>query len=307
MKVKNKWVDTYLAKERISDFSKNSIDKKKVIFKPGTSYIDYLISKNKYEHSNRYIFSPTAFGLKNGEMYYNTYYLMEHDLQYGFTDRFSFTFGTTIIFLPFYVMPMYTFPLNQKSRIAIGNLFLYIYEGQFWGNLSYGLYTHGTTENNFSAGIGIWTYPVYESYYGLNISTNYHNRTDIKTSPVFNLSAQIKISPRAYFLTENYAFTMYTGKNTFYDPDNTGTGPLEHYTQNHKSIFGLTGVRLVRRKNPLASWQFSLLYILIQHGPVPDKYEDPAWDTYMYHEEDDFDFLPLPIIGYSRKFIRPGK
>lgn len=46
------------------------------------------------EHTSRYFFSPSAYNLKEGELYYNTLYFFLHDIQYGFSDHFSLGMGT---------------------------------------------------------------------------------------------------------------------------------------------------------------------------------------------------------------------
>ncbi|MFC2087050.1 hypothetical protein ACFLSA_02675 [Bacteroidota bacterium] len=286
MRMNHKWLDMQLTKENIRDYSRNSIDKNKVVFKPGTSFISFMISDENYNHISKYLFSPTAFGLKKDELYYNSYYFLEHDFQYGFTDRFSMTFGASFI-LALYITPMYSFPLNDKSSFAIGDLFL-ISGGEFdiWGNLLYGLYTRGSAQRNFSAGLGLWTYPVGDGFIG----------APVKSSPVFNLSAHIKVSQRVYFLTENYAFSMDIKKDTY----NRNLDQLKYYYQNKDILFGLTGFRFVRKKNPLASWQISILHGFMLNGPIPDEYDtNPEWEV--HDRESTIDFAPIPMLSYSRK------
>ncbi len=150
------------------------------------------------EHTSRYFFSPSAYNLKEGELYYNTLYFFLHDIQYGISDNFSIGMGTTLIGIPFYLTPKVSIPLGTKSTLAIGDIFILgTWGSNFFGNLLYGVYTHGTTENNISFGAGLLT-------------TNDNDITREYNSFVLNLSGLAKFSTYVYFVSENYGFQLNT-------------------------------------------------------------------------------------------------
>ena len=126
MKQSKTWVHTHVSKEQIKEYKKDMIDKNKFNFKPGTSIIESVSIKLKLSnyHVNRYVFSPSAFGLKKGDYYYNAYYFLMHDIQYGISENFSMGIGTTIAFVPIYFMPTYTKSINEKSAFAVGDLMM---------------------------------------------------------------------------------------------------------------------------------------------------------------------------------------
>ncbi|MBN1597221.1 MAG: hypothetical protein JW894_02920 [Bacteroidales bacterium] len=159
MLVNSRWVHTHIDRVDIIEYKQDEIDRNRVIFKPGSSYIDYITKGEiAYQHGHRYIFAPSAFNLKEGEFYYTNINIFEHDLQIGLSDNFSLGFGTSAFFFPIHVMPTFTHTINDKSAFAIGDLMIFFPHSDipFFGNLFYGLYTSGTPDNNFSAGLGLW-------------------------------------------------------------------------------------------------------------------------------------------------------
>ena len=205
-----------------------------------------------------------------------------HDIQFGITDRFTLRAGALLL-LPFHCIATYSFPINNKSTIAVGNLFIFLID-DFYGNLTYGIYTHGAEENNLSIGAGFW-------------SPNIFQIGKVNNSPAFNLAGQYKISDHAYFTSENYIFNMYTQHTAYIgDEDNDNEGG---YHTSDGVFFGLSGIKVKSRKNEMKSWQFSLLYIFVKEGKSPDKFRHPPWEGV---NEGKITFIPIPMISYSKKF-----
>ncbi len=63
-------------------------------------------------HNTRYFFAPSAYNLREGELYYNTVYFLLHDIQYGLSDNFSIGIGTSVIGIPIYLTPKVSFPIR---------------------------------------------------------------------------------------------------------------------------------------------------------------------------------------------------
>lgn len=212
MKSNNKWIHTCAEKSNIVEYKYDQFSGKVLIFKGESSYILEIKNATKYFdrklYSNRYLFAPSAFPMKKDLFNYSNITLGLHDLQYGFGNRFSLAFGTTMFFFPVYFMPNYSFPINSNSSFAVGDLFLFsaIDEISFYGNLLYGMYSKGSSENNFSVGLGLWTTPDCEAA--------------AKTiSPAINFSAILKTAYNGYFITEEYLFQYNVNQTAHYVSD----------------------------------------------------------------------------------------
>lgn len=281
IKARGVWIHTFMDKAAVKEFKYSALYEKKIYFEPGTSLMHSKIQLTKNPHNNMYMFSPTSYSLSQGDFYYSTYYLLTHDIQYGITDRFTFRAGADIFFIPFYLLPSYTFPINDKSAFAVGDLLL-ITGDLFAGNLLYGMYTRGNYQNNFTIGAGFWT-------------SNISRLGPTNASPAFNFSAQLKLSGNTYFLTENYGFNLYMDQWIY----NELTDVEEEYARADKILFGLSGIRLISRKNIRRSWQFGLVYVFCFNGKAPDRYNNPGWRR---EGAGKIEIYPVPLIGYSVKF-----
>jgi hypothetical protein len=260
--------------------------------KEATEVLPDSLTQN--EHTTRYFFSPSAYNLKEGEFYYNSLYFFLHDIQYGISDNFSIGMGTTLIGIPFYLTPKLSFPLGEKSTLGIGDMIILgTWGSDFFGNLLYGVYTHGTTENNLSLGSGLF-------------STNTNEITREYNSLVFNLSGLAKISGYVYLVTENYGFRLNTTQNAYYDEYNPSTDELiyfdETFSQKLTIIYGLSGLRFVRKSNDYSSWQFGLTYLLTFFEDVPSKYKQANW--YTSSVDGGSRLIAFPTISYTIKFGR---
>ncbi|MFW5821447.1 MAG: hypothetical protein ACOCWA_09160 [Bacteroidota bacterium] len=246
------------------------------------------------EHISRYFFSPSAYNLKEGELYYNTLYFFLHDIQYGISDYFSLGMGTTLIGIPFYLTPKFSVSLGNKSTLAVGDMIILgTWGSDFFGNLLYGVYTYGTTASNISFGAGLLT-------------TNDNDITREDNSFVLNLSGLGKFSTYVYFVSENYGFQINTTQSAWYDNYNETSMEYTYYNetfpQKQTVIYGLSGLRFVNKNNNVASWQFGLTYIINFFGDIPDEYSRSPWNTNL--NESGTRFIAFPTVSYTFKFGR---
>ena len=290
MKVKSNWFHTHSSLNKVTEYKYDAINKKQVIFKSETSYIDKItepldFTDNKI-YSGRYLFAPSAFGVDKGINSYTNYDIFLQDIQFGISNSFSLGLGTTLFAMPFYVMPTYYHQINEKSAFAIGDLVMFVpyNDFSFFGNLLYGLYTRGNMDNNFSIGIGIWT-------------TTDSDIASETISPTINLSSSIRINDKIQFLTENYYVQMNAETDFHYRPGEiVEEFKDETFSQYINVIGGISGLRFYTQ-NPRNSWQLGLVYYFTIWD-FPDKYDEAGW----YNFKNEIGFMAIPIISYSRKF-----
>ena len=109
-------------------------------------------------HDSRYFFSPSAFGLAQGEGYYGHSYWMMWQAQYGITDELSIGAGTTVIGFPSTLNAKYSFNIKEDINAALG----WFWVGDLFGwapsemgsilNMPYAVVTKGSKENNITLG-----------------------------------------------------------------------------------------------------------------------------------------------------------
>lgn len=145
--------------------------------------------------SSRYFWAPNGYGLARGEAYYQNIWVLYNQVSYGFTDNFSIGVGMVPLFLfagtatPIWVVPKFSIPVN-KDRFNLGTgAFLGTVIGEESGifGLLYGTATIGNRDKNFSFGLA---YGFLDDQWA-----------DI---PVFNVSTMMRLSPKSYFISENY-------------------------------------------------------------------------------------------------------
>ena len=111
-------------------------------------------------HDSRYFFSPSAFGLKEGEGYHSNSYWMLWQAQYGVTDEFSIGGGTTFWGFPATLNAKYSFNIKNDINAAMGWFWvgdLFGWTGSDMGsiiNMPYAVATKGSRENNITLGMG---------------------------------------------------------------------------------------------------------------------------------------------------------
>ncbi len=146
-------------------------------------------------NSSRYLFGPSAFSLKKGEVYYQNTYLVLNSFNYGLTDNFTIGGGFELISTfsgdpTFFITPKYTFPVAEKWRAGAGVFYLTttLGENNFSGlGIGYGILTYGNSDNNATLGMG----------YG-------YGDGEFADIPVFTLSGMKRISRKLGLVTENW-------------------------------------------------------------------------------------------------------
>lgn len=241
------------------------------------------------EHNTRYFFAPSAYNLKEGELYYNTIYFLLHDIQYGLSDNFSIGIGTSVAGIPLYLTPKVSIPVGDKSAFAIGDLLILgTYGTNAVGNLLYGSFSTGGDQGNTTFGVGY-------------LATNESDITGKTSSVVFNLNGMARASSNIYLLTENYFFGINTQQNAYYDSYNQSTDTWiylnEEFNQRYRLWYGVAGIRIISKNKDFVSWQIGLTYVFNFPGKVPDQYSN--WEI---SGSDEFRVIAFPALSYTRKF-----
>jgi len=145
--------------------------------------------------STRYFWSPNAYGLKQGEGYYQNIYVLWNQFTYGVSNNFSIGAGVIPTFLfagaptPVFATLKVSLPVEKdKFNLAAGAIAGTVLGEEVGGfGILYGTSTFGTPDNNLSIGLG----------YGFA-------EGEWATSPLINVSGLFRASARWYVLTENY-------------------------------------------------------------------------------------------------------
>jgi len=143
----------------------------------------------------RYFFSPSSYGLRQGEGYYQNAWIFFNQLTYGFTDNFSMGIGTIPLFLftgsdtPIWLTPKVSIPITEDQFAIGGGALLGTVTGDSGGEygIVYGTSTFGSRDRNLTVGVG----------YG-------YIEDDFADTPAITLSAIIRTGKKGYFITENY-------------------------------------------------------------------------------------------------------
>src|SRR6056297_1068588 len=157
------------------------------------------LREDGYWHENplstRYLFAPSAHGLKKGAGYYQNTWIFLNNVNYGVTNNFSIGAGTVPVFLfgasyfPFWIMPKISIPVSgDQFHLSVGALIGgVIGEDSGGGGLLYGTGTLGDTDRNLTIGLGY--------AYG---------EGEISSTPVINLSGMIRTGRNFFLISENY-------------------------------------------------------------------------------------------------------
>ena len=147
-------------------------------------------------HSSRYFFSPSGYGLRKGEGYYQNAWVLFNQLSYGITDNFSMGMGLIPTFLFGFegTVPLWVTPYkNGKGAFGAGTLFVTSLGDGIGGfGLLYGSNTFGTRDKQFTLGVGL----------------GYSGEGGFSEYPVINASGLIRTSKNWAFVTENYFLTF---------------------------------------------------------------------------------------------------
>jgi hypothetical protein len=113
-------------------------------------------------NSTRNLFSPTGYGLKAGEGYYQNIYVSFNLLNFGITDYFSLGIGTEFISLshglPLLIInPKFSFKLHENLRLGIGSFLIgaHFFNDYSMVGIHHGVLTYGTQDDNISIGGGV--------------------------------------------------------------------------------------------------------------------------------------------------------
>lgn len=256
------------------------------------------------EHHSRYYFSPSAYNLRKNEFYYNTLNFVVHDIQYGFTDNFSFGLGSSVAFLPIYATPKLSFELGEKHHLAIGDLFAY----GSWGineymNLAYGAYTYGSLRKNVTIGAGF-------------MSTNFSGVEGLNNRPVISLAATTDFGRRLFFVTEHYFIPRTTALDGYREQiigqDDWGypiydyqyiTYPMKTFT-----ALGFLGVRFVSKRKNTTAFQFGVGYLTNVYNFSHSELQQEPYNLYEFYAPAwiaDPDFFLIPTMNFTYKFGQP--
>jgi hypothetical protein len=149
--------------------------------------------------SSRYFWGPNGYGLEKGSSYYQNIWVLYNQVSTGVTDNFSIGVGILPLFLfagsptPIWIVPKFSIPVS-KEKVNIGTgaiLGTVLSEDSGFFGLLYETTTFGSRDKNLSAGFG----------YGFS-------RNGWMQRPIINVSAMIRINPKGYFITENYAIPV---------------------------------------------------------------------------------------------------
>ena len=221
-------------------------------------------------HDSRYFFSPSAFGLEQGEGYFGHSYWVMWQAQYGITDELSIGAGITLLGVPGTVNAKYSFSIKEDLNAALGWFWvgdLFGFSGGDMGsliNMPYAVITKGSKENNITLGAAY------------NLATPFDDWRDTEVEPskrlVLNLGGTFRMGRRFAFVFEAWLL----------DP--------MMMTHNEPQIMGGPGIRYFRKINRVTArngagaktWDFQLM-----HFPGMGDDGSPSF---------------MPMFGASQKF-----
>ena len=158
-------------------------------------------------HDTRYFFSPSAFGLEQGEGYFGHTYWMLWQAQFGISDNFSIGGGTTPWGLPATLNGKFSFNIKNDINMAMG----WFWVGDLFGwtnnemgsllNMPYMVVTKGSKENNITLGAA----------YNFATPNEDGRNNEIKPSKrlVLNMGATFRMSRRFAFVFEGWLLNAF--------------------------------------------------------------------------------------------------
>lgn len=150
-------------------------------------------------HSSRHFFSPSGYGLRKGQGYYQNIGLFFNQVSYGVTDNISIGGGIIPVFLfgapfsPAWITPKISFPYrNDQGSFGVGTILGGVLgQGLEGFGVLYAVNTVGNRESQITVGIGM----------------GYGTKSGFVERPTFNISGMRRLSRKWSFVTENYLFT----------------------------------------------------------------------------------------------------
>ena len=144
--------------------------------------------------SSRYLLTPSAIGLRQGQGYYQNSWILFNNVNYGITDHLSIGGGVIPVFLfgsvsvPFWITPKIKLPLESESfHVSAGALIGGAIGESATGGVFYGNSTWGDGNRNLTLGLG----------YAFGAG-------EIETTPVVSISGMIRTGRSIYLVSENY-------------------------------------------------------------------------------------------------------
>ena len=109
----------------------------------------------------------------------------------------------------------------------------------------------------------------------------------------------VKAKDYLYFVSENYLFGYNSVEFAYFRGDGFVNTFEERFNVRDQLLFGISGIRVVRKRNELASWQFGLAYFLQIQGDYPSRYKEAGWDVY---RSPGSNLIAFPMFSYTLKF-----
>lgn len=154
-----------------------------------------------------YFATPSAIGIRKGEIYYHNSMLISHSVQAGITDHVSL--GGGIFLLGVYLNPRATFKINSNLYGGAGLYYFQTfidnkYEG-FNAAVSYGQLTWGTHDFQITGGIGMDVF-------------NTNSGTAFSQQPIFTASGLVRIGRKFALVTDNWIAPIRRSRRLYGSP-----------------------------------------------------------------------------------------
>ncbi len=151
-----------------------------------------------FHNSTHYILSPSAYGLKKGQSYYENIAIFWNSYTYGISDNFSVSVGGEILslllasnFPIIFVTPKFSVPLkNEAGAFSIASTVFTTPESHF---RTFGFVTSSLTLGNRNSNVTLGT--------GIGFSSEDGFENEIIP---FTISGMFRLGPKLSILTENW-------------------------------------------------------------------------------------------------------
>ena len=173
-------------------------------------------------HDTRYFFSPSAFGLEQGEGYFGHSYWMLWQAQLGITDEFSIGGGTTLLGFPATLNAKYSFNIKNDINAAMGRFRV----GDLFGwtssdmgsiiNMPYAVATKGSRENNITLGMGYNLATPFDDYRNDNESMLSEERLVLNVGGTFRTARRFALVFEGWVLNGDGEFQLMGGPGIRY-------------------------------------------------------------------------------------------
>lgn len=172
-------------------------------------------------NSSRSLFTPTGYGLKKGEGYYQNFMLLINQVSYGITDNFSIGLGFEVVSLitglnqigdsdaemtlpAFMLTPKFSIPIKEdKWNVGVGGLLLHIPYADFNLGVIYGVSTWGGRDHNITLGAGFSAMKV-DDFDG---DDNSSSSVRFSKRPAITVAGTTRLSKRFAMVSENWFFS----------------------------------------------------------------------------------------------------